>query len=246
MTHQFQTPSESSSNAGSDRPLVIAIDGPSGSGKSSTARGVADKLGLAFLDTGAMYRAVTWLALQKGVDLEDRAAVADLLAHISMDVDMDPRSPAIAINGVDVTEAIRAPEVSAAVSAIATNLDVRTDLVARQKKLIAEAGDIVAEGRDITTVVAPSADVRVLLVADPAARVARRHAELAEHEIDVDEVHDQVIRRDRDDSVVAQFESAAPGVHVVDSTSLSLEEVIEMICEFVPVGATGDRRDQRG
>jgi cytidylate kinase len=248
MTHQFQTPSESSSNAGlHHRPLVIAIDGPSGSGKSSTARGVADRLGLAFLDTGAMYRAVTWLALQEGVDLDDQAAVAELLAHASMNIDMDPRSPAIAINGVDVTEAIRAPEVSAAVSAIATNLDVRTDLVGRQKKLIAEAGGgIVAEGRDITTVVAPDADVRVLLVADPAERVARRHAELAEHQIDVDEVHDQVIRRDRDDSMVAEFESAAPGVHVVDSTSLSLEEVIETICKFVPVRETGDRCDRRG
>ena len=117
----------------------------------------------------------------------------------------------------------------------------------RQKKLIAEAvGGIVAEGRDITTVVAPDADVRVLLVADPAARVARRHAELAEHQIDVDDVHDQVIRRDRDDSSVAEFESAAPGVHVVDSTSLSLEEVIETICAFVPIRALGDRRDRRG
>jgi cytidylate kinase len=137
--------------------------------------------------------------------------------------------------------------VSAAVSAIATNLDVRADLVARQKKLIADAvGGIVAEGRDITTVVAPDADVRVLLVADPAARVARRHAELAEHQIDVDEVHDQVIRRDRDDSSVAEFESAAPGVHVVDSTSLSLDEVIETICAFVPARPLGDTNDRRG
>jgi CMP/dCMP kinase len=247
MTHQFQTPSEPSSNAGPDRPLVIAIDGPSGSGKSSTARGVAERLGLAFLDTGAMYRAVTWLALQEGVHLDDRAAVVELLCHASMEIDTDPRRPAIAINGVDVSEAIRAPEVSAAVSAIATNLDVRADLVARQKKLIAEAaGGIVAEGRDITTVVAPEADVRVLLVADPAARVARRHAELAEHEVDVDDVHDQVIRRDRDDSMVAEFESAAPGVHVVDSTSLSLQKVIETICAFVPVRAVGDGRDRRG
>src|SRR6188474_3032397 len=107
MTDQFHNSREPTSKAGSDRPLVIAIDGPSGSGKSSTARGVADRLGLAFLDTGAMYRAVTWLALQEGVDLDDRAAVADLLAHALMDVDMDPRSPAISINGVDVTEAIR-------------------------------------------------------------------------------------------------------------------------------------------
>jgi CMP/dCMP kinase len=247
MIHHFQTPSEPGSPAISDRPLVIAIDGPSGSGKSSTARGVAEKLGLAFLDTGAMYRAITWLALQEGVDVDDQAAVADLLTRASMEIDMDPRRPAIAINGVDVSEAIRAPEVSAAVSAIATNLDVRADLVARQKKLIADAArGVVAEGRDITTVVAPDADVRVLLVADPAARVARRHAELAEHEIHVDEVTDQVIRRDRDDSVVAEFESAAPGVHVVDSTSLSLEEVIDMICAFVPVQAQGDWRDRRG
>jgi len=247
MTNQFDTSREPRTNTGSDRPLVIAIDGPSGSGKSSTARGVADRLGLAFLDTGAMYRAITWLALEEGVDLEDRAAVARLLDHASIEVDLDPRRPAIAINGVDVSDAIRAPEVSKAVSAIATNLDVRTYLVARQKKLIADAAEgIVAEGRDITTVVAPDAHVRVLLVADPAARVARRHAELAEHQVDVDAVHDQVIRRDRDDSMVAEFESAAPGVHVVDSTSLSLEEVIETIFAFVPVRALGDGRDPRG
>jgi len=247
MTDQFHNSREPTSNAGSDRPLVIAIDGPSGSGKSSTARGLADRLGLAFLDTGAMYRAITWLALEESVDLENRAAVARLLDHASIEVDLDPRSPAIAINGVDVSDAIRAPEVSKAVSAIATNLDVRAHLIARQKKLITEAArGIVAEGRDITTVVAPDADLRVLLVADPAARVARRHAELAEHQVDVDAVHDQVIRRDRDDSMVAEFESAAPGVHVVDSTSLSLEEVIETICAFVPVRALGDGRDPRG
>jgi CMP/dCMP kinase len=247
MTDQHQTRSEPIRTTESDGPLVIAIDGPSGSGKSSTARGVADRLGLAFLDTGAMYRAITWLALQVGVDLDDQAAVAELLGHASMEIDQDPRRPAIAINGVDVTEAIRAPEVSAAVSSVATNLYIRADLIARQKKLIAEAvGGIVAEGRDITTVVAPDADVRVLLVADPAARVARRHAELTEHQVDVDTVTDQVIRRDRDDSTVAEFESAAPGVHVVDSTSLSLEEVIETICSFVPVRPLGDRRDPRG
>jgi cytidylate kinase len=247
MTDQHQTPSEPSQTTDSNGPLVIAIDGPSGSGKSSTARGVADRLGLAFLDTGAMYRAITWLALQEGVDPDDQAAVAELLGHASMEIDQNPRCPAIAINGVDVTEAIRAPEVSAAVSSVARNLDIRVDLIARQKKLIAEAvGGIVAEGRDITTVVAPDADVRVLLVADPAARVARRHAELTEHQVDVDTVTDQVIRRDRDDSTVAEFESAAPGVHVVDSTFLSLEEVIETICSFVPVRPLGDRRDPRG
>src|SRR4029453_17804192 len=247
MTDQHQTPSEPIQTTSSDGPLVIAIDGPSGSGKSSTARGVADRLGLAFLDTGAMYRAITWLALEEGVDVDDRVAVTRLLEHASIQVDVDPRRPAISINGVDVSEAIRAPEVSKAVSAIATNLDVRADLVARQKKLIAEAiRGIVAEGRDITTGGAPPADVRVLLFADPAARGAPRHAELEEHQLDVDAIHDQVIRRDRDDSFVAEFESAAPGVHVVDSTSLSLEEVIETICAFVPVRAMGDGRDRRG
>ncbi|MGH3340896.1 MAG: (d)CMP kinase, partial [Propionibacteriaceae bacterium] len=109
MTDQHQIPSESSRTTDPTGPLVIAIDGPSGSGKSSTARGVADRLGLAFLDTGAMYRAITWLALQEGVDLDDQVAVAELLGHASMEIDQDPRLPAIAINGVDVTQAIRAP-----------------------------------------------------------------------------------------------------------------------------------------
>jgi CMP/dCMP kinase len=220
------------------RPLVVAIDGPSGSGKSSTARAVARRLGLAFLDTGAMYRAVTWLALQKDVELSDTAAVARLLATAQLAVVTDPDEPAIAINGQDITFAIRNPEVSAAVSAVATNLEVRADLIARQQALIAAADGIVAEGRDITTVVVPDAQVRVLLVADPAARVARRHAELGEH-IDADAVKDQVIRRDRDDSTVAEFESAAPGVTIIDSTFLTLDEVVEAICALVPHSYAG-------
>jgi CMP/dCMP kinase len=214
--------------------LVVAIDGPSGSGKSTTARGVARRLGLSFLDTGAMYRAATWLALRRRVDLADTDAVADLVRGAEMDIVLEPDAFSIAIDGTDVTKAIRAPRVSAVVSAVATNLQVRDDLVDRQKKLIAETrGGIVAEGRDITTVVAPDADVRVLLVADPQARVARRHAELADH-ADVDAITDQVIRRDRDDSTVAQFTSAAPGVHVIDSTELTLNQVVAAICELVP------------
>jgi cytidylate kinase len=214
--------------------LVVAIDGPSGSGKSSTARGVARRLGLSFLDTGAMYRAATWLALKRGVDLADTAGVADLVRAAEMDIVLEPDAFSITIDGTDVTKAIRAPRVSAVVSAVATNLQVRADLVERQKKLIAETPEgIVAEGRDITTVVAPDADVRVLLVADPQARVARRHAELADH-ADVDAVTDQVIRRDRDDSTVAQFTSAAPGVIVIDSTELTLNQVVAAICDLVP------------
>ena len=160
-------------------PLVVAIDGPSGSGKSSTARGVAEQLGLAFLDTGAMYRAATWLVLHSGVNADDIDAVAALVrerrhrhrARPERTVHRDQR------DGRD--QAIREPVVSAAVSSVATNLAVRADLVARQQAIIAGAErGIVAEGRDITTVVAPDAPVRVLLVADPAARVARRQAEL--------------------------------------------------------------------
>ena len=213
---------------------MVAIDGPSGSGKSSTARGVADRLGLCFLDTGAMYRAATWLAVREGVDLTDSDAVARLVGDAAFDLDLDPQNPTIAINGHDVTDQIRLPEISAAVSAVATNLGVRTELVARQQRLISQAGaGVVAEGRDITTVVAPDADVRVLLLADPAARVARRHAELG-HEVDHADVTDQVIRRDQDDSTVAQFHSAAPGVHVIDSTYLDLEQVIDAICALAP------------
>lgn len=215
-------------------PLVVAIDGPSGSGKSSTARGVATRLGLAFLDTGAMYRAATWLVLHSDVDASDTDGVADLIAAADIAVELDPSRPTIRINDTDVTDAIREPVVSAAVSTVATNLAVRADLVARQRAIIAAADQgIVAEGRDITTVVAPEAPVRVLLVADPSARVARRQAELGER-VTSSDVTDQVIRRDRDDSTVAQFHEAAEGVVVVDSTHLTLAEVIDRIAALAP------------
>lgn len=221
-------------------PLVIAIDGPSGSGKSSTARGVAQKLGLAFLDTGAMYRAATWLVLHSDVAAEDADAVARLVREATIDIALSPTTPTVAINGTDVTEAIREPVVSAAVSSVATNLAVRADLVARQQALIADTdGGIVAEGRDITTVVAPDAPVRVLLVADPAARVARRQAELGQRVTSAD-VTDQVIRRDRDDSTVARFTEAADGVVVVDSTHKTLSEVIDLIAGLAGVSQGHD------
>lgn len=215
----------------SEERLVVAIDGPSGSGKSSTARGVASRLGLAFLDTGAMYRAATWLMLREG--LTDADAVAARIAAVPITTNLDPEVFTIAIDGVDVTEAIRHPRVSAAVSTVATNLAVRADLAARQRVMIdsAEHG-IVAEGRDITTVVAPDAHVRVLLVADPSERVSRRQAELGNH-VHRDQVSDQVIRRDRDDSAVAEFLDAAPGVTVIDSTELDLDGVIAEVCSLV-------------
>lgn len=213
-------------------PLVIAIDGPSGSGKSSTSRGVAQRLGLGYLDTGAMYRAMAWLVRDRGVDTDDADAVVAVVRSAVLDVSTDPTEPRFAVDGTDVTEAIREPEISARVSRVATIQPVRDELIARQRAIIGAAGTgIVAEGRDITTVVAPDATVRVLLVADPQARVSRRQRELGDG-VDTSAVTDQVLRRDRDDSTVAAFTEAAPGVTVVDSTELSLEQVIDTICRL--------------
>jgi CMP/dCMP kinase len=154
----------------SSRPLVVAIDGPSGSGKSSVARGVAERLGLRFVDTGAMYRALTWWALSRKVDLADTEQVAALARDLPLQLGTDPDDPYVLVDGQDVGAAIRTPEISAAVSAVATNLGVRAELVRRQRTL-AEEGGAVIEGRDITTVVAPDADVRVLLTASQSARM---------------------------------------------------------------------------
>lgn len=218
--------------------MIIAIDGPSGSGKSSTSRGVAERLGYRYLDTGAMYRACTWQMLESG--LTDREQIVDLVRGADLEFTLDPTHFRIAINGTDVTEAIREPRVSAAVSRLATIADVRTELVARQQQVVrANSEGIVAEGRDTTTVVAPDAEVRVLLVADPVARMARRGAELGD-KADQATLTDQILRRDRDDSAVAQFEEAAPGVTVVDSTHLDLEQVIDVICDLVRPADTAD------
>jgi len=165
-------------------PLVIAIDGPSGSGKSSVSREVARRLGLAYLDTGAMYRAVCWAVLDAGIDAAaDPAAVTTLTRGLDLQLSTDPAVAGVRVGGSDVTEAVREPRISAAVSAVATNLDVRAELRDRQRAIIDQAArgphaGIVAEGRDITTVVAPDAQVRVLLTASEGARLARRALEV--------------------------------------------------------------------
>ena len=159
--------------------LVIAIDGPSGSGKSTTARLLAEKLQLGYLDTGAMYRAVAWEYLRAGGAVDDADAIVAITRTADVRVSTHPDAPLVTINGHDVTAAIREPQVSASVSVVATNTDVRRILTKRMREIIAaHSHRIVVEGRDITTVVAPDADVRILLVADPEARVARRSAEL--------------------------------------------------------------------
>jgi CMP/dCMP kinase len=214
--------------------LVVAIDGPSGSGKSTVARRVAESLGLRFLDTGAMYRALTWWLLEQGIDLTDQARVAELAGDLPLRMGTDPRRPTVHVGEVNVASAIRETRISAAVSAVATNLGVREELVRRQRRVVDEGG-VVVEGRDITTVVAPDAPVRVLLTASEQARVARRARDVhgAADEAAVAATRDQVLRRDAEDSTVASFLQAAYGVDVIDSSELTLEETVEAVLDLV-------------
>lgn len=224
--------------------IVVAVDGPSGSGKSSVCRGVARRLGLRYLDTGSMYRALTWWVLERGVDPEDRPEVARLARELPLEVRMDPADPGVSVDGTDVSAAIRETRISTAVSAIATNLAVREELVRRQQAIAAEGG-VVIEGRDITTVVAPGAPVRVLLTASEEARLARRALEVhgADDAAALEATRDQVLRRDADDSTVAAFREAADGVTVVDSSAMTLEQTIDAVLALVArVTTVGDPR----
>jgi cytidylate kinase len=229
-----------SSNDTSDRPsgrrLVVAVDGPSGSGKSSVSREVARRLGLRYLDTGAMYRALTWWVLAQGVDPADQPAVARLARELPLEIGTSTESTRLTVDGQDLTAAVREPRISAAVSAIATNLEVRAELIRRQRGLIAaEDGGIVVEGRDITTVVAPDADARVLLTASEQARLARRALEVHGRDDDqaIAATRDHVVRRDAQDATVADFLEAGLGVTVIDSSELSFEETVDAVLAVV-------------
>lgn len=220
-------------------PFVIAIDGPSGSGKSSVSTAVAQRLGVAYLDTGAMYRALTWWCFQQGVDLDDEPAVTSAARELPLHMGTDPGSPSVQVGGVVIDEAIRSTVISQAVSRVAINLGVRAELRDRQRALIAEAlvsaGGVVAEGRDITSVVAPDARVRILLSANQQARLARRARELHGDagQASVEATHDQIVRRDKDDSTVSQFMQAAEGVTLVDTSDLSLAQSVEAVLDVV-------------
>ena len=220
-------------------PLTIAIDGPSGSGKSSVSKAVARRLGVGYLDTGAMYRALTWWCLDRSVDLADTEVVAQAARELPLEIGTDPDAPRVLVDGTDVSEAIRTTEVSTAVSAVATNLEVRPVLQQLQRDLMAriaeQTGGVVAEGRDITTVVAPDARVRVLLTASEEARLRRRSAELhgGTDASAVEATRDQVVRRDRDDSTVSSFTEAAPGVVLVDTSDLDFDESVEAVLDVV-------------
>jgi len=207
--------------------LVIAVDGPSGSGKSSTSRGVASRLGLRYLDTGAMFRAMTWWLLRQGVDVHDRAAVAARVDEPEILVGTDPEGPGIMVDGVDVALAIRTDEVNAAVSPVSTVPEVRARLLELQRDVIGRGG-IVVEGRDIGSVVAPYAQVKVFLTADASARAERRAAE--EGGSDLAATQQSLLSRDRIDSgrETAPLVMAEGAVHI-DTTGHTLDEVIDQV-----------------
>ncbi|MBM7825408.1 prephenate dehydrogenase [Arcanobacterium pluranimalium] len=221
-------------------PLVVAIDGPSGSGKSTVSRMFAKKMRLAYLDTGAMYRAATWWALHQGIDLDDQEAVYQATLSMPLEISLDPENPRFICAGHDVSAEIRTSELSKVVSKVATNLDVRANMKARQREIIAQAQKpdsfshgrgIVAEGRDITTVVAPDAHVRVLLTASEEARLRRRALEVrgSDDATTLAATRDEVLRRDRDDSTVSEFMTAQDGVTTIDSSELTIEQVVNAI-----------------
>ncbi len=199
--------------------VVIAVDGPAGAGKSTVSSAISDRLGIPRLDTGAMYRAVTWLALERGLDPDDRHAVAEIARGATLDV-----GPVVRIDGIDVTEEIRAPRINQAVSLVAANPEVRAELVAAQRRWVAQRAGAVVEGRDIGSVVLPDAAIKVYLTADPQERAQRRF----------EEGHDGVERRDRfDSSRTTSPLTVAPGARVIDTTNRSVDEVVEEILSWL-------------
>jgi len=211
--------------------VVVAVDGTSGSGKSSTCRAVADRLGLRYLDTGAQYRAITWWMLREGVDVHDAEAVAARAGEPVLVSGTDPLAPAITVDGVDVSVEIRGDDVNGAVSPVSAVPAVRSRLVDLQRELIG-AGGIVVEGRDIGSVVWPQAELKVYLTADPAARAARRALENGG--ADLSATQESLLARDKIDSgrAVAPLTMADGAIHV-DSTDLTLDEVVELVVGLV-------------
>ncbi|MCW2883569.1 MAG: CMP/dCMP kinase [Streptosporangiaceae bacterium] len=214
--------------------IVIAMDGPSGSGKSSAAKGVARSLGFRYLDTGAMYRAMTWWMLSQDVPVEDAEQVAARAGEPLLELGTDPDAPTIRIDGTDVSGPIRTREVTNAVSAVSSVPVVRERLVALQREIMA-GGDIVAEGRDIGTVVAPGAPVKIFLTASEEIRAQRRAGDLtADPAATVQILLQEQARRDRLDSTrKASPMTKADDAVEIDSTELKLEEVVDAVVRLV-------------
>ncbi|MFR9673941.1 (d)CMP kinase [Streptomyces sp. TR06-5] len=216
-------------------PVIVAIDGPSGTGKSSTSKAVAAKLGLRYLDTGAQYRAMTWWMLSHGIDVHDAAAVAAASARPRITSGTDPAAPTITADGNDATGPIRTQEVTAAVSAVSAVPEVRERITALQREIAAAAGGIVVEGRDIGTTVLPDADLKVFLTASPEVRAARRSGELSGKEAaGLDATRQALMKRDAADSGrrTSPLKKADDAVEV-DTTDLTLEQVIECVVTLV-------------
>jgi cytidylate kinase len=221
-------------------PLLIAIDGPAGAGKSATARELAVRLGLPYLDTGAMYRAVALLALRAGLGpelkSEGRQAVAEIARRLGVGFRGDPRAQRVMLDGEDVTEALRLPEVSQMASVVSAIPEVRREMVPRQRELAAPTGGVV-EGRDIGTVVFPDATLKVFLTAEPEVRARRRFEELARRDQAVrwEAVLDEQRERDRRDSTRPDSPlRPAEGAVVVDTSRLTLQEVVAAVVALLP------------
>jgi len=210
---------------------VVAVDGPSGSGKSTVSRRLASAVDGVYLDTGAMYRAVTWAVLQAGVFLDDAEAIAKVALETELSIGTSPAAPHFAANGVPVDGPIRGPEVTAAVSAVAAVPAVRKHLVALQRAIIAGHPRIVVEGRDIASVVAPDADLKVYLTASAAARAARRSAENA---TDVAATEASLARRDKLDSSRATdpLRQTSDAIEV-DTTGMSIDDVVAHLLKLL-------------
>ena len=216
---------------------VVAIDGPSGSGKSTVARGVATRLGLEVLDTGAMYRAVALAVLQQGIDPADGPRCVAVARAIDLDV-----ADRILLDGTDVSRAIRGPEVTAAVSAVSAHPGVREILVARQRAWVRAHGGGVVEGRDIGTVVFPDAAVKVFLTASHEERARRRHLDetAADRDVDVEAVAERLAHRDElDSSRAASPLAVASDALVVDTTGRTVHDVVdEIVLQFTAATET--------
>lgn len=206
---------------------VVAIDGPAGAGKSTVARALARRLGVQYLDTGAMYRAVTWAALRDGLDLNDQAAVGALAESVSIDVGLDQ----VLVDGHDVTTDIRGPEVTSGVSVVAAQSRVRAEMRRRQREWGEQRGGGVIEGRDIGTVVFPDAVAKLFLTATPRTRAVRR---VAESGGDVDAVERSIVERDRLDSTRVDSPLAeSSDAIVIDTTDRTVDEVVSSIMELL-------------
>lgn len=215
--------------------MIVAIDGPAGAGKSTVARAVARRLGVAYLDTGAMYRALTWLALQEAVPPADEAALVALARANPIEIEPTDDGDRVRVTGHDVTAAIRTPEVASQVSEVSAHPRVREEVVAAQRALLSQ-GSWVSDGRDVGTVVCPDADLKVFLTASLQERARRRRADLRARGVEMDEavVLEDVRRRDHADST----RSASPlriaqGAVVIDSSELDADSVADLIVSLV-------------